>query len=492
MGPLLLGAVAASATLWAAPGGGDDRALQAATGHLARATRAGEEGGSLATLAALRQMRERSLRPLFLRLSREGPPAAQFQAILALAEIDDDGRVDPRLVTLVESPPAQRALVMAAIHEERLDLRGLRELAHEDALAPAARVLVLAALCARGEAVDRAELRRLSGSPAPETAGVAACALAQLGDDEALREWRARLEEYSAERRWGLVVEVIELAAALKLTSAAGWVAAELRSGSPSPAAALLGVAALLRLDAAKGLELWREALRRDPSEADCIRYGLILLRSAANVDPSAWDDLPSGEPLLDHLAAAGRALGGRGDVGEAPRALLDLHHAESTRAVIEAAAELPSPAAAALLAHVIESIETTAEGRSERAELAIPAAARLGQLDPDALLALLLAVPDDSLTQEVMLLGLLETHSPAAGEAARQVPRQGFGRADLLALLLVARHSDHLEPRDLDRLAVIAAGGGSLSEALEAQAACLYLRHSGQIDAALAAASSP
>ena len=83
--------------------------------------------------------------------------------------------------------------------------------------------------------------------------------------------------------------------------------------------------------------------------------------------------------------------------------------------------------------------------------------------------------------------MGLLESRSPLAGEAARQAKRIGFGRADSLALILIAKHATRLTPQELSELGVVAAGGGRISEVLQTQAAWLYLKHSSSIEKALA-----
>ena len=82
--------------------------------------------------------------------------------------------------------------------------------------------------------------------------------------------------------------------------------------------------------------------------------------------------------------------------------------------------------------------------------------------------------------------MGLLESPSPAAGDAARLVKRIGFGRADSLAMILIAKHTPRLTADELHELAVIASGGGRVSDMLQMQAAWLYLKHTSTIERAL------
>ena len=106
--------------------------------------------------------------------------------------------------------------------------------------------------------------------------------------------------------------------------------------------------------------------------------------------------------------------------------------------------------------------------------------------LNPQATIDKLVDVDDDSLTQEAILLGLFDSRAPSAGEAARLVKRIGYGRADSMALILIAKHADHLSKSELQDLGVMASGG-RVSAVLQAQAGWLYLKHAGQLEQTLA-----
>ena len=87
---------------------------------------------------------------------------------------------------------------------------------------------------------------------------------------------------------------------------------------------------------------------------------------------------------------------------------------------------------------------------------------------------------------QQTILLGLFETRSLAVGEAASRLRRIGLGRADSLALLLIAKHSTNISDQDRRQIGAIASGGGRVSDVLQIQAAWLYLKHSDLLDHAL------
>jgi hypothetical protein len=107
-------------------------------------------------------------------------------------------------------------------------------------------------------------------------------------------------------------------------------------------------------------------------------------------------------------------------------------------------------------------------------------------QNDPDWVFEQLKKAEDDSLMQQSILLGMFQFDSPRVGEAAAQLRRIGSGRADSLALLLIAKHSPTLSADDLKQLGIIASGGGQVSDVLQVQAAWFYIKHTDNIQTAL------
>jgi hypothetical protein len=135
---------------------------------------------------------------------------------------------------------------------------------------------------------------------------------------------------------------------------------------------------------------------------------------------------------------------------------------------------------------HLIERLKATEELEADRVQLAVRATAALYSRDTEAVKALLAKADDDSVMQEAILLGLFESSDEAVGELARSIRRIGAGRADSIALLLVARSPGPLEEPDLQQLGRIASGAGPVSDVLRVQAAWLYLRRTGGIDRAI------
>ena len=92
----------------------------------------------------------------------------------------------------------------------------------------------------------------------------------------------------------------------------------------------------------------------------------------------------------------------------------------------------------------------------------------------------------DDSMLQQTLLMGSLQSQHPELPRTIASLRRIGSSRPDSLALLLLARNGEQLSPSDLQQLGRISAGGGQLTDTLQIQAAWLYLKHTDGLQAAL------
>ncbi len=252
-------------------------------------------------------------------------------------------------------------------------------------------------------------------------------------------------------------------------------------------AVAAEGVATLLALDPQRGASLWKSALGEDPSYRNALQFGLMALATGPDVPAELYDGLPDGDPLLDAMANAGRAISTGQDAASAMIELANVGHMATTSWVMKTARELDEDQAIRVYTHLIDRVEAdNPVERARRSEVAFIAAAHLFEISPEAVLDRLDRAQDNSLTQQALLMGLLESRSPSAGTAARQVDRIGFGLTDSLALLLVAKHAETLTDAEKRQLGVVASGGGRLAPSLQAQAAWLYLKHDGAIEQGL------
>ena len=470
-----------------------DRAVNASIRHLRSAVQPQSDGSHLLLLQSLRQLRDPALRSFFLQLAQHSEPPSRIHAILGLAEIDPAGYVDPWLISQLDSPDARFVTITTAVELELIDTPQMKELLGWEDLEPKARVLLLAEIMTRDEPVDRQVLTGLVGHPDITVAGLAACLLAQLGDTTALDAHNTRLEATPEADRNVVLRELFAAISIYRLTAVLDWVAEiTARPGLPSELLAE-GVSTLLTLDAQRGVAAWTQALGPDPSHSTWVRYALLLLTAGPAVPATAYDLLPDDDLLLTAMAYAGRAWASGTDVVPALIELTDLGHRATMGWAMTVAEDLDDEQAARLYSHLIDTVEAgDPRSRQRRIEIAFLAASRLFEIDKEAVLRRLDRAPDDGLTQESILLGLLETTSPAAGTAARKVPRTGFSRGDSLATILIAKHAGQLTPAELEHLGTVAAGGGRISEVLRVQAAWLYLRHAGRTEPALVEVFAP
>ncbi|MCZ6810922.1 MAG: hypothetical protein O7D97_02865 [Planctomycetota bacterium] len=474
-------------TLWvllaSAPG---DRAVEVSIRQLRKAVAPRGDGRHLLLLSSLRQLRDTSLRSFFQQLAQHGEPPLRVHAILGLAEINESGHIDPRLIAQLDSPMARHLVIASALDMELIDSGRINELLRLDDLEPKSRVLLLAELVARGEPVQTHTLTRLAGSQNLATAALAACLAAQMGDDAALSSYRARVDTVRGSDHTRHLLGIFDAIAARKLTAVVDWVVQTVKEPNADPDVVAKGISTVLALDPARGVRLWSRVLGDDPPYDKCVRYAHLLLASESRVPASAYDHLPGGDAVIDLLVRAGKAISSGADPTGALIELVELGHRQTTRRVMNIVEDLDDEQAARVYLHLIDSVEGESRGRDSRAETATIAAARLYRIDSDAVSNQLLRAEDDSLTQQAILMGLLESPSPAAGDAARLVKRIGFGRADSLAMLLIAKHTPSLTADELQELGVIASGGGRVSDMLQMQAAWLYLKHTSTIERAL------
>jgi hypothetical protein len=164
----------------------------------------------------------------------------------------------------------------------------------------------------------------------------------------------------------------------------------------------------------------------------------------------------------------------------------MDVGNPRTSEWVMSKLGDLPADQARVVYVHLIDHAGDEGPGAPGRVMRASAAAAKLYATDPNEVLTRLRAAEDDSLTQEVLMLGLLEQDSVEIGKIARGIRRIGTGRADNLTLLLLARNATDLDAVSLGQLGLLVRGGGQIGDGLRMQAAWLYLRHTDAIDPAL------
>jgi hypothetical protein len=463
----------------------DEEFFAASVRHLRSAVHKQRHGRHLPRLFALRQLGDPTLRPLFAQLARHDEWQVQVHAILGLAEISDPRRIDPWLVAKID-PAAQEALIANAIDMDLLGSAERVELLELDQLQAVPRLLLLGEQVVGDQPVDRDTLRRLAGAEDDHIAGLASILLAKCGELPAFERYTNRLDERAERVRDQLHIWIFEAIRQYDAKRLSDWVQRVLERPDLDDDVRYWGIFTALTLDPTTGLDHWRAALGSSPSYPRRVRFAMLLLAADGSIPPSAYVPLSGEEELIQRMIDVGRAQSTGDDPSDELIALLELGHMKTSEWAMGRLEELPPQQSIPVYGHLIDTVEQRRVGRQERVARAIEAVGELYRLAPDQVVQRLSAAEDDSLTQEVIMLGLLDATSTAASDAVTGIRRIGAGRADTLALLLIARHAETMESDELRQLGLVAAGGGRVSEGLQVQASWLYLKHTDSINRAL------
>jgi HEAT repeat protein len=455
--------------------------------HLVRSAQAQRDGSHLIRLSSLRVLRDPEMQPLFYGLLQHKEWQVQVHALLGLAEIDSDIGLDPLLVTQVD-PLAREQAISTAIDLNLLHAEAMQKLLEWNRLETSNRLLLMAELQEAGEPIDLERLRELADDNDLLIAGVASLLLANGGDEAALSTISTRLKKATQTEREQVLQRMFDVVRIYEINAATLWLNDTLRRVDDDDLA-YWGTFSLMTMNPELGKPHWNRILGDDPTYHQRVRAGLQLLEAGIPVDSSARKRLRADEDeLIQRMAAASNAIAADSNVIETMEALIDTGHPQCIEWALRHAQVMPKEQSRTIYVYFINRLEAstrTARELDVRAQ-AISAMSNLTVLDADVASQLLLDSDDDSMKQQALLIGALQGHSPELVEAARPIRRIGSSRPDSLALLLLARDGSGLKDQDVQQLGRIAAGGSMLGEMLQAQAAWLYLKHTGELDEAL------
>lgn len=465
---------------------------EAAIAHLRTAVNSQRDGAHLAMLFSLRQLSDPSLKPLFERLVDHQDWQVQVHAVLGLAEIHPTRQVTSALIGRL-GPIAQEAVIASAIDLGLLGPEQIEKVLALEAVGDLPRLMLHAEMMLLGDGSNHERLRNLLDHDDLRVAGLTAMLLAETGDINAFAQFQSRFTK-AAPRLQNIALSwLVDAARQYNITAASDWLRALYNDASISARDKQFIVLAAFEIDPTGNLDLWRDFLGQSPSYSQRVRSGFMLLAVGENAPVEAYVDLlrDSGDDeLLVRMTAAGRALAMSEDPGGAMVELLDLGHPRTTEWVMSTLHQSGDRTAERVYRHLIERSEAEPAnlrgGQAERIGLAVTAAARLFALDPEWVVAKLLNSDTKPVVQQALLLGMFESDSPRAGEAAAALTVVGVGREASLRTLLIAKHAETLSEEDLRQLGIIAGGGGRVSEVLRTQAAWLYLKHTGETERAI------
>ncbi len=470
----------------------------AALRQLQDATTYQRSGQHLLNLAALRNLRDADLRPFFLQFAQHPEWTVQVHAVLGLAELSDEGVVDPWLVQQV-APSAREHLIAQALDDGLLKKEQMEELLAWPLLEPPPRLLLLADLRSLDPSkVDESMLKELASMT---NLSVAMFASILTEEKKIIKDATIRLRRAARTDRDKALHRTMQLIREYKVHEASDWLVSILRDN----AVALTDderywtLYSLLSIDVEKGIRIWNRSFSLKPNRAEQVRYLLVLLESGVVPTPEVLKRLKIDveDPLLGLMARAGNVnkedyMVTQQDVQH----IIDLVE-RGHRASVDWAFRVAKKQLSQENAHTFyASLSTIPDGATtRRKDVSVRAFTRYIHMDPDAAWEILRDAKDDSLQQELLLLAMLQATEKnviqGAIREASKLRRIGVNNSDVMTLLLIARGSVPLKETDQKYLGIIAAGGGQVSAALETQVAWLYLKRMGLADKALAAVSA-
>ena len=461
---------------------------ETATRHLMQSVQMQRDGSHLARLSSLRLLQDPEMKDMFYRLLQHDDWHVQVHALLGLAEIDGSGQLDPWLVTQV-APLAREQVIAHAIDMDMLDTSGMQKILEWDRLEAANQLLLMAELQAAGETgmVDVDRLTTLANDNDLIVSAIAALLLAER-DASALSAVDARLATASPSERLSVLRRMIEIIRIYELDAATPWLARVLEDES-SEDLTYWGTYTLMTIDPDRARPHWNRMLGSDPSYRNRIMGALQFLESGLAPDADVRTRLDAeDDPLITKILDTAELHAAGEPITAQVKGLIDTGHPRVIDWAMRTARDLPLDQAVSIYGYFIDLPENTRRRSQQITQRshAISAMATLLEIAPEEAIDRLRAADDDSMQQQTLLMGSMQSQHPGIAEVVSQIRRIGSSRADSLALLLLARTNENLSPTDLQQLGRISAGGGQLTNTLQIQAAWLYLKHTDGLQTAM------
>jgi hypothetical protein len=466
----------------------------AALRQIKEATTNQKNGQYLLNLSSLRSLNDVALRPFFSQFTQHEDWTVQVHAVLGLAELSDDKVVDPWLVQQI-APTAREYLIAHALDDGLIQQEQMESLIKWNQLEATPRLLLLAELYGLGAEVDETMVKELANST---DLTVSSFASLLTNNEEIIETTTDSLKRATAKDRDNALQRTLKLIRQYKFKDATPWLVSLLDNNSVvlNDTQRYWTLFTLLSIDSETGLEIWNRAFSFEPNRKDQVRYFLLLLEAGILPTEVIRDRLiiDLDDPLLGNMFKSGKINGGAESISqetlESLSTLVTQGHRASSDWVFRVVKDILTDEQATTFYKTLSSVPDDANARRKNA--AIRSFIELIQISPEQAWKILRNAEDDSQQQELLLHAMLQVANREAITEAAKLRRIGVNRADVLALLLIARGEAPLDKKDQECLGIIAAGGGHVSTSLETQAAWLYLKRMGLADKALAAVSTP
>jgi hypothetical protein len=443
----------------------------------------------LMRLSALRALQDRRLEPLLNSLSTDDDASIQIHALLGLAELSADGRLDPARIVAAD-PIARDATITLGLAASRLAAADIRHILDHADLAANTRLRLLTALIEQGETVDLDTVTAIETADDAVVQARQNALMSALGSETALRSLSERAVHQShdplvQDACFEAIDQLRQVPSVEGLAFARTCIKADLPVGVRRYAMLLL-----LEQKAEGAAQLFSEAYERATRRRHQLDLALLLLMTRTPAPPPAMAAFGDDE-LLGPIGRASMHL----DANPAKalphlEALIATGHRRTTSWILDSAADWPDEMAVPLLEQILQQA-VSAGLQSTASASGVGAASALLERAPDRFRDLLSHAEDDGPEQQLLLVALLQQPAPELLDVVTSIRRIGVGSADVLTLLVLARDSHSIKATDVANLKLIAASTSS-SHAIRTQAAWLAVRHTGVVDDMVAALLKP
>jgi hypothetical protein len=443
----------------------------------------------LMRLSALRALHDQRLEPLLVSLTTDDDPSIQIHALLGLAELSVDGRIDPARV-VAASPTARQATISLGLDSDRLLPDDINYVLERGELTADTRLQLLTSLIEQGEHVDASTVAAIDTSLNPNAHARKVALLSNLGDAHGLLALSARSTKQPDDLAiqdacFEAIIQLRRLPSEAGISFAHACIDAELPAGLRRFAMLML-----LEQGAPDVADLFSDEFTRATRRRHQLDLALLLLMTqtpapARSIAAFGNDELlgPIGQASLYLSSDPARAL-------PHLETLIDTRHRRTTSWILDSASAWPDTMAVPLLERILD--QTIAAGlQSTLSAHGVDAASALLKRAPEQFRNRLANAIDDGPEQQLLLLAILQQPAPELLDVVTSIRRIGVGQADILTLLVIARDSDSIKATDVANLKLVAASTGA-SHAIRTQAAWLAVRHTGVVDDMVAALLKP
>lgn len=478
---LLLGSLAAGTCPICAQAYIETNPFDASVMAIEKALRTDLVGTNHSILLALRQLHDPAVRPLFQRLLTSDDPTLRIDALLALAELEEES-IDPFL--LEQFKPRERVVALAAAIDLKLvDAELARKVLTFDTLDPVELAMITAVQIDLGVEVDQQRLRTLLAEEDPATRAIAAILLADLGDSSQLDGVLKSYSDSDRTNRYTIAGAVVDLASWHASPGAIGLLTLIAHDHELPRSLRLAAVDSALGCACERGIELWHDAASLSMSSGDRTRLGVAALERG--ITTSDWSGIRDERRLNQSIALSGEALASGEGILESAQVLVAIHHPLMLQAAFALAKHATPEVAEGIRVSIIKAAlldpRLFAVAGRTITDLADSKSDQLGpMLDR-------IAETGKPRQAEFAMIGLLNSKNNQVGVFAGPFRENTDRTVRSMALIAQVRHGVELNDVELEELALIASGGGRVDPTARALAAWFWLGRTGAQQRAIA-----